>query len=80
MGGADYSGIFNRTSKIRTQFGEIRFLFPSLRVEFLGKGVRRLPRLGGHCTPKLRGASSDFPRFRKCNEPRVVTLRWFWTN
>ncbi|GFV55810.1 retrovirus-related Pol polyprotein from transposon 17.6 [Trichonephila clavipes] len=31
MGGADHSGIFNRTSKIRTQFGRIRFSFRSLR-------------------------------------------------
>ncbi|GFW16199.1 protocadherin-like wing polarity protein stan [Trichonephila clavipes] len=28
MGGADHSGIFNKTSKIRTQFGGIRFSFP----------------------------------------------------
>ncbi|GFV70598.1 integrase catalytic domain-containing protein [Trichonephila clavipes] len=81
MGGADHSGIFYRTSKIRTQFGGIRFSFPI--TEGLNSSARECQHSHAwrnDCTHKYWGASSDFPALQKGNELRAVTLRWFRTN
>ncbi|GFS96854.1 hypothetical protein TNCV_4177611 [Trichonephila clavipes] len=70
-----------RPQNFKVSFFGIRFNFPSLDGGIPStRECQNVPAPGGHWTHKLWGASSDFPRFRKCNEPRAVTLRWFSTN
>ncbi|GFT27924.1 hypothetical protein TNCV_2898461 [Trichonephila clavipes] len=58
----------------------MRFLSPSLRGEFLGKGCLHSHAREAHCTHKYRGVSLDFPALPNAIELCAVTLRWFRTN
>ncbi|GFX82475.1 hypothetical protein TNCV_2166231 [Trichonephila clavipes] len=73
-------GIFNRTSKLRTQFGGMCFLSPPLKENSSAKGAY-VPTPGRGIAPiKYRGVSLDFPALKNAIERCAVSLRWFRTN
>ncbi|GFS58221.1 hypothetical protein TNCV_4916251 [Trichonephila clavipes] len=64
MGGQN--DLFSRPQNFKVSFLEFVSISPQWTVEFLRQGsAQTFPRLGDHWTHKLRGASSDFPRFQK---------------